>query len=88
MTDIQYLAPKTLDEAGASWLAAPICWCRCAPARCPGLIVDIKKIAEMTAIEETADGGFRIGAAVSGMRCCATIRASSKVWPGVSRPST
>ena len=33
----------------------------------PGVIVDIKKIAEMTAIEQTADGGFRIGAAVSGM---------------------
>jgi hypothetical protein len=31
----------------------------------PGLIVDIKKIAEMTAVEQTADGGFRIGAAVA-----------------------
>jgi len=30
------------------------------------LIVDIKKIAEMTAIEETADGGFRVGAAAPG----------------------
>ena len=48
----------------------------------PGLIVDIKKIAEMTTIEETAGGGFRIGAAVSG----ATLRDHAKLkkaWPGV-----
>jgi len=48
----------------------------------PGLIVDIKKIAEMTTIEETAGGGFRIGAAVSG----ATLREHAKLkkaWPGV-----
>ena len=48
----------------------------------PGLIVDIKKIAEMTAIEETADGGFRIGAAVSGMALAEHPR-FGKVWPGV-----
>ena len=48
----------------------------------PGLIVDIKKIAEMTTIEEIAGGGFRIGAAVSG----ATLREHAKLkkaWPGV-----
>ena len=67
----------------ASWPAAPTSWCRCAPARSqPGLIVDIKKIAEMTAIEETADGGFRIGAAVSGMALAEHPR-FGKVWPGV-----
>ncbi len=32
----------------------------------PRTIIDIKKIPEMTAIEETAQGGFRIGAAVAG----------------------
>ena len=48
----------------------------------PGLIVDIKKIAEMTAIEQTADGGFRIGAAVSGM-ALAEHKSFGKVWPGV-----
>jgi carbon-monoxide dehydrogenase medium subunit len=48
----------------------------------PGLIVDIKKIAEMTGIEETADGGFRIGAAVSGMALSEHPR-FGKAWPGV-----
>ena len=67
----------------ASWPVAPIFWCRCAPARCkPGLIVDIKKIAEMTSIEQTADGGFRVGAAVSGMVLAEHPR-FGKVWPGV-----
>ena len=32
----------------------------------PDLIVDIKKVTEMTTIEETSDGGFRVGAAVPG----------------------
>jgi carbon-monoxide dehydrogenase medium subunit len=48
----------------------------------PGLIVDIKKIAEMTAIEEAADGGFRIGAAVPGAVLAEHPR-FGKVWPGV-----
>jgi carbon-monoxide dehydrogenase medium subunit len=48
----------------------------------PGLIVDIKKIAEMTAIEETADGGFRVGAAVPGAVLAEHAR-FGKVWPGV-----
>ena len=46
------------------------------------MIVDIKKIAEMTAIEQTADGGFRIGAAVSGMALHDHAN-FGKVWPGV-----
>ena len=46
------------------------------------MIVDIKKIAEMTAIEETADGGFRIGAAVPGAVLAEHPR-FGKVWPGV-----
>src|SRR5205085_11752009 len=48
----------------------------------PGVIVDIKKIPEMTGIEQTADGGFRIGAAVSGM-ALAEHKSFGKVWPGV-----
>src|SRR3546814_3907284 len=48
----------------------------------PGLIVDVKKIPEMTAIEETADGGFRIGAAVAGAVLEEHPR-FGKVWPGV-----
>jgi carbon-monoxide dehydrogenase medium subunit len=48
----------------------------------PGLIVDIKKIDELTAIEELPDGSFRVGAAVSG----AVLEEHpkfGKVWPGV-----
>src|SRR5918912_957616 len=48
----------------------------------PGLIVDIKKIAEMTTIEELPDGGFRVGAAVSGMQLAEHPR-FGQVWPGV-----
>src|SRR5258705_10472072 len=48
----------------------------------PGLIVDIKKIAEMTTIEETAEGGFRVGAPVPGAVLAEHPR-FGKVWPGV-----
>jgi carbon-monoxide dehydrogenase medium subunit len=48
----------------------------------PGLIVDIKKIAEMTAIEATKDGGFRVGAAVPGA-VLAEHASFGKIWPGV-----
>jgi len=77
MTDIRYVAPRTLDEAIGAFAAAGsaarimaggtdlLVQMRSGLVR-PGLIVDIKKIDEMTEIKETADGGFRIGAAVSG----------------------
>src|SRR3979490_3534337 len=93
MTDIRYLAPNTLDEAINAFAAAG----RAARIRAggtdllvqmrsgavkPGLIVDIKKIAEMTSIEETADGGFRVGAAVPGAVLAEHAR-FGKVWPGV-----
>ena len=93
MTDIQYLAPRTLDEAIGAFTAAGsaarimaggtdlLVQMRSGAVR-PGLIVDIKKIAELTGIEETADGGFRIGAAVSGMELAEHPR-FGKVWPGV-----
>ena len=93
MTEIRYLAPQTLDEAIGAFATAGsaarilaggtdlLVQMRAGIVR-PGLIVDIKKIAEMTAIEETADGGFRIGAAVSGMALAEHPR-FRKVWPGV-----
>src|SRR6201996_5029727 len=93
MTDIQYLAPRTLDEAIGAFTAAGsaarilaggtdlLVQMRSGAVR-PGLIVDVKKIAEMTAIESTADGGFRVGAAVSGMVLAEHPR-FGKVWPGV-----
>ena len=48
----------------------------------PGLIVDIKKIRELTTIEENGDGSFRVGAAVSGAVLAEHPR-FGKMWPGV-----
>ena len=93
MTEIRYLAPQTLDEAIGAFATAGsaarilaggtdlLVQMRAGVVR-PGLIVDIKKIAELTAIEQTADGGFRIGAAVSGMALAEHPRFRT-VWPGV-----
>ena len=93
MTDIQYLAPATLDEAVGAYAAAAgaarilaggtdlLVQMRSGAVR-PGLIVDIKKIAEVTAVEETADGGFVVGAAVSGAKLARHPR-FGKIWPGV-----
>jgi carbon-monoxide dehydrogenase medium subunit len=93
MTDIRYVAPRTLDEAIGAFAAAGsaarimaggtdlLVQMRSGMVR-PGLIVDIKKIGEMTEITETADGGFRVGAAVSGMELADHAR-FGRVWPGV-----
>lgn len=93
MTDIRYVAPRSLDEAIGAFAAAGsaarimaggtdlLVQMRAGLVR-PGLIVDIKKIGEMTEITETADGGFRVGAAVSGMELAEHAR-FGKVWPGV-----
>jgi len=93
MTDIRYLSPRTLDEAIDAFAAAGsaarilaggtdlLVQMRSGAVR-PGLIVDIKKIAEMTAIQETAEGGFRVGAAVPGAALAEHAR-FGKVWPGV-----
>jgi carbon-monoxide dehydrogenase medium subunit len=93
MSDLGYLAPRTLDEAVSAYAAAGsaarilaggtdlLVQMRAGVVK-PGLIVDIKKIPEMTAIEETKDGGFRIGAAASGMALHDHPR-FGKVWPGV-----
>ena len=93
MTELRYLAPTTLDEAIKAFAAAEsagrilaggtdlLVQMRSGAVK-PGVIVDIKKIAEMTAIEQTADGGFRIGAAVPGA-VLAEHPNFGKVWPGV-----
>lgn len=93
MTGIQYLAARTLDEAVGALVTAGaagrimaggtdlLVQMRSGAVR-PGLIIDIKKIAEMTGVEETADGGFRIGAAASGAALAEHPR-FGKVWPGV-----
>lgn len=93
MPDIRYLAPQTLDEAIQAYAAAAgaarilaggtdlLVQMRAGVLK-PGLIVDIKKIAETTSIEETADGGFRVGAAVAGAVLAEHPR-FGKVWPGV-----
>ena len=93
MTDTRYLAPQTLDEAVSAYAAAQgaarilaggtdlLVQMRSGILR-PGLIVDIKKIAEMTTITENADGGFTVGAAVSGAALAEHPR-FGKVWPGV-----
>jgi aerobic carbon-monoxide dehydrogenase medium subunit len=93
MTELRYLAPHTLDEAIGAFAAAGgagrilaggtdlLVQMRSGAVK-PGLIVDIKKIAELTTITETTDGGFRIGAAVSGMALAEHPR-FGKVWPGV-----
>ncbi len=93
MTDIRYVAPQSLDEAIGAFAAAGsaarilaggtdlLVQMRAGVVR-PGVIIDIKKIGEMSAIEQTADGGFRIGAATSGM-ALAEHPKFGKVWPGV-----
>ncbi|TCZ58792.1 xanthine dehydrogenase family protein subunit M [Roseicella aquatilis] len=90
---MRYLAPRTLDEAVGAFAAAQgaarilaggtdlLVQMRNGLAK-PGLIVDIKKIAEMTEIAELPDGGFRIGAAVSGAMLAEHPR-FGQVWPGV-----
>ena len=93
MTDIRYVAPRTLDEAIGAFAAAGsaarimaggtdlLVQMRSGLVR-PGLIVDIKKIDEMNSIEETAEGGYRVGAAVSGA-VLAEHPKFRKAWPGV-----
>lgn len=92
MTNIQYLAPATLDEAVRAFASAQgtarilaggtdlLVQMQSGFAK-PGTIVDIKNIPELMAVEETAGGGFIVGAAVSG----ATLKRHptfGKVWPG------
>src|SRR5882672_886037 len=92
MTDLRYEAPATL-QAAVALLA-----CATGPARVlaggtdvivqmetdliePALLVDIKKIPEVRQIT-AENGGFRIGAAATGMEIM-DHAALCKAWPGV-----
>jgi len=93
MTDIRFLTPRTLDEAvgafasaqGAARLLAGgtdlLVQMRNGAVH-PGVIIDIKGIAELNRIEEAADGSFCVGAAVSGAVLGEHPR-FGLVWPGV-----
>ncbi len=93
MTDIRYLAPRTLDEAVSAYAAAGaagrilaggtdlLVQMRSGVVE-PGVIVDIKKIAELTSIEDQGGGKFRVGAAVSGA-ALAEHAGFANAWPGV-----
>ncbi len=93
MTDIRYVAPQTLDEAIGAYAAAGsaarilaggtdlLVQMRSGAVK-PGLIVDIKKVRELTAVEEISGGGFRIGAAVPGAVLAEHPR-FRQTWPGV-----
>jgi carbon-monoxide dehydrogenase medium subunit len=93
MSNMQYLAPRTIEDAVAAMAAAGaaarvlaggtdlIVQMR-AGTRSPGTVVDVKRIGEFTAVEQLPDGGFRIGAAVA----CAVLgehAALKRAWPGV-----
>ena len=89
---MQYLAPTTLDDAVAM-LAAKTGDCRVLAGGTdllvrmrsgfaePDAILDIKRIGALREIK-TEDGGFRIGAAVSGAEM-AENAALVAAWPGV-----
>ncbi|MDA0962115.1 MAG: xanthine dehydrogenase family protein subunit M [Proteobacteria bacterium] len=89
---MQYLAPTTLDDAVAM-LAAQTGDCRVLAGGTdllvrmrsgfaePDAILDIKRIGALREIK-TEDGGFRIGAAVSGAEM-AENAALVAAWPGV-----
>ena len=93
MTDIQYLAPRTLDEAISAYAAADgagrilaggtdlLVQMQAGMVE-PGLIVDIKNIADVTGIEGSAESGFTVGAAVSGA-ALEKHAGFAAAWPGV-----
>jgi CO/xanthine dehydrogenase FAD-binding subunit len=89
---LDYTAPSTVEEAVRILAAAPstakvlsggtdlLVQLRSGRVK-PGLIVDIKKIPEISGIREQ-DGGFVIGAATSGAAIGESV-ALQKAWPGV-----
>jgi CO/xanthine dehydrogenase FAD-binding subunit len=87
---MQYRAAASVDEAVASLAAAGarilaggtdlLVQLR-GGAQAPALVVDVKRIAAMRAIEETPDG-FRIGAAACGAEITGHA-ALAAAWPGV-----
>lgn len=91
---MQYKAPTDLAEV-AALLASARGQCRvmaggtdllprfAAGMPRPVLLVDIKQVAELMAMEAHADGGFVIGAGVCGADICDNA-ALRRAWPGVT----
>ncbi|MGB0570939.1 MAG: FAD binding domain-containing protein [Alphaproteobacteria bacterium] len=90
---MQYLAPTSLDDAISAYAAADgagrilaggtdLLVQMQAGMVAPGLIVDIKNIAELTSIEGSAESGFVVGAAVSGA-ALEKHPGFAAAWPGV-----
>ena len=93
MSDTQYLAAKTIDEAvgahakangsarflaGGTDLLVQIK----SGIRKPNLVIDIKKIVELNSIKEISDNEFIVGASVSGAKLNRNPK-FAKLWPGV-----
>ena len=93
MSDTQYLAAKTIDEAvdahakangsarflaGGTDLLVQIK----SGIRKPNLVIDIKKIVELNSIQEISENEFVIGASVSGANLNRNPK-FAKLWPGV-----
>src|SRR5262245_47041244 len=92
MTDLRYEAPESLSAAVALLAGARGTTRLLAGGTDlivqmetdiiePDLIVDIKKIPELNGIA-AENGGFRVGAATTGMQIC-DHKAFAKAWPGV-----
>lgn len=93
MSDTQYLAAKTIDEAvqahnqangsarflaGGTDLLVQIK----SGIKKPNLVIDVKKIVELNNIEEISENEFVVGASVSGANLNRNKKFSS-LWPGV-----
>jgi CO/xanthine dehydrogenase FAD-binding subunit len=91
--EIRYAAPSTVAEAAALMAGASgagrilaggtdLIVQMHAGMLSPGLIVDVKRIPEMTSIAELGGGAFRVGAAVSAA-LIGEHAALKRAWPGV-----
>jgi carbon-monoxide dehydrogenase medium subunit len=93
MSEAQYLAARTIDEAvnahakangsarflaGGTDLLVQIK----SGIRKPNLVIDVKKIVELNSIEEVSENEFIVGASVSGANLNRNQN-FSKLWPGV-----
>ena len=93
MSDTQYLAAKTIDEAvhahnqangsarflaGGTDLLVQIK----SGIKKPDLVIDVKKIVELNSIDEISENEFVIGASVSGANLNRNKKFAS-LWPGV-----
>ena len=93
MSDTQYLAAKTIDEAvqahnqangaarflaGGTDLLVQIK----SGIKKPNLVIDVKKIVELNSVDEISENEFVIGASVSGANLNRNKKFAS-LWPGV-----